>query len=102
MAYGTETISSADKIVGPGSIYVTAAKVFVRSIVEIDFPAGPSEVVILADETGEASWIAADMIAQAEHDPKSTAILIKHLPILQKILKKNLWFSQKLCQEEIL
>jgi histidinol dehydrogenase len=76
MAFGTETIPSVDKIVGPGSVYVTAAKMLVRNTVEIDFPAGPSEVVILADETGDAGWIAADMIAQVEHDPKATAILI--------------------------
>jgi len=76
MAFGTETIPAVDKIVGPGSIYVTAAKMLVRSTVEIDFPGGPSEVIILADETSEPSWIAADMIAQIEHDPKATAILI--------------------------
>ncbi len=76
MAFGTETIPSVDKIVGPGSVYVTAAKMLVRNTVEIDFPAGPSEIVIIADESGEAGWIAADMIAQVEHDPKATAILV--------------------------
>lgn len=76
MAFGTETVPSVDKIVGPGSVYVTAAKMLVRNTVEIDFPAGPSEVVILADETGEANLIAADMIAQIEHDANAVAILI--------------------------
>ncbi len=76
MAFGTETIPSVDKIVGPGSVYVTAAKMLVRNTVEIDFPAGPSEILILADESGDAAWIAADMIAQVEHDPKATAILV--------------------------
>ncbi len=90
MAFGTETIPSVDKIVGPGSVYITAAKMLVRNTVEIDFPAGPSEVVILADETGEAEWIAADMIAQVEHDSKATAILITTSNELAGEVKKEL------------
>ena len=95
MAFGTETIPSVDKIVGPGSVYVTAAKMLVRNTVEIDFPAGPSEVVILADETGEAGWIAADMIAQVEHDPKATAILITTSQKLAEKVKKELEAQSK-------
>ncbi|TAN42371.1 MAG: histidinol dehydrogenase [Candidatus Methanoperedens sp.] len=96
MAFGTETIPSVDKIVGPGSIYVTAAKMLVRNTVEIDFPAGPSEVVVLADETGEAGWIAADMIAQVEHDPKATAILITTSSKLAEEVKKELELQSKI------
>jgi len=76
MAYGTETIPRVDKIVGPGNKWVTAAKLVVYGAVDIDFPAGPSEVMILADEKANAAWIAADLIAQAEHDPLASASLI--------------------------
>lgn len=95
MALGTETIPSVDKIVGPGSVYITAAKMLVRNTVEIDFPAGPSEVVVLADETGEADLIAADMIAQVEHDPKATAILITTSSKLAEVVKKELQAQAK-------
>ncbi|MDK2892118.1 histidinol dehydrogenase [Methanohalophilus sp.] len=76
LAYGTESVEAVDKIVGPGNVYVTVAKMLVRNNVEIDFPAGPSEVLIIADETSEASFIAADMIAQAEHDPNAISVLV--------------------------
>jgi len=75
MAYGTRSIRRADRIVGPGSLYVTAAKKIVGAETGIDFIAGPSEVVLLASE-GNPGWIAADMIAQAEHDPAAVAILL--------------------------
>src|SRR5580658_358454 len=68
MAYGTRKISRADRIVGPGSLYVTAAKKIIAGETGIDFIAGPSEVVLIA-ASGNAAWIAADMMAQAEHDP---------------------------------
>lgn len=74
MAYGTETIPNADKIVGPGNVYVTAAKMACGTA--IDFPAGPSEVLIIADEFAKAEYIAADMLAQAEHDPNAVSILL--------------------------
>ena len=67
LAYGTETIAAVDKIVGPGNAYVQAAKRMVYGIVDIDKTAGPSEVLIIADETADAAWVAADLIAQAEH-----------------------------------
>jgi histidinol dehydrogenase len=76
LAYGTETIKAVDKIVGPGNAYVAAAKRLVFGQVGIDMIAGPSEVLILADETGHPDWIAADLLAQAEHDPSAQAILI--------------------------
>jgi histidinol dehydrogenase len=76
MAFGTETITRVNKIVGPGNVYVTAAKMLVRGAVEIDFPAGPSEVLIIADGSADPEVIALDMMAQAEHDPSSIAILV--------------------------
>jgi len=76
MAFGTESIGRVNKIVGPGNVYVTAAKMLVRGSVEIDFPAGPSEVLIIADSTADPDVVAFDMIAQAEHDPNSIAVLV--------------------------
>jgi len=75
LAYGTETIQRVDKIVGPGNRWVTAAKLLVSSAVAIDLPAGPSEVVVIADATANAAQCAADLLAQAEHGPDSEAIL---------------------------
>lgn len=75
LAYGTETIERVDKIVGPGNRWVTAAKLLVSSAVAIDLPAGPSEVVLIADATADAAQCAADLLAQAEHGPDSEAIL---------------------------
>jgi histidinol dehydrogenase len=75
LAYGTETIPRVDKIVGPGNRYVAAAKALVASDCGIDFYAGPTEIVIVASR-GPAAWIAADLIAQAEHDPDARAVLI--------------------------
>ena len=76
LAYGTDSIAPVAKIVGPGNAYVAAAKRIVFGKVGIDMIAGPSEVLILADETGNADWIAADLLAQAEHDASAQAILI--------------------------
>src|SRR6476620_781782 len=76
LAYGTATIAPVAKIVGPGNAYVAAAKRIVYGKVGIDMIAGPSEVLILADSTGNADWIAADLLAQAEHDTGAQAILI--------------------------
>ena len=76
LAYGTETIAPVAKIVGPGNAYVAAAKRLVFGQVGIDMIAGPSEVLILADKTGNADWIAADLLAQAEHDASAQSILI--------------------------
>ena len=76
LAYGTETIAPVAKIVGPGNAYVAAAKRLVFGKVGIDMIAGPSEVLILADKTGNPGWIAADLLAQAEHDASAQSILI--------------------------
>src|SRR6201994_2281425 len=76
LAYGTATIAPVAKIVGPGNAYVAAAKRLVFGKVGIDMIAGPSEVLIIADDTGNADWIAADLLAQAEHDASAQSILI--------------------------
>jgi histidinol dehydrogenase len=76
LAYGTATIAPVAKIVGPGNAYVAAAKRLVFGKVGIDMIAGPSEVLVIADATGNAGWIAADLLAQAEHDVNAQSILI--------------------------
>jgi histidinol dehydrogenase len=76
MALGTESIRPVQKIVGPGNVYVTLAKMMLREKVEIDFPAGPSEIGIIADETADPRIVAADILAQSEHDPNAACILI--------------------------
>jgi len=75
LAHGTETIAAVDAVVGPGNAYVTAAKLLVAGRVRIDLPAGPSEVVAIADSTAEPARVAGDLLAQAEHGPDSEAIL---------------------------
>lgn len=76
MAYGTKTVPSADKITGPGNIYVAEAKRQVSGDVGIDMTAGPSEIMIIADKNNYPAHIAADMLAQAEHDPNASAVLL--------------------------
>jgi len=78
LAYGTETVKKVDKIVGPGNTYVTLAKKNVFGIVDIDMLAGPSEILIWADEKANPQYIACDLISQAEHDRDATSILITH------------------------
>jgi histidinol dehydrogenase len=75
IAFGTSTIAPVDKIVGPGNLYVTAAKIAVSQLTGIDMPAGPTEIVVTS-EAGDPTGIAADLVAQAEHDPEALAILI--------------------------
>ncbi len=84
LAYGTQTIKPVKKIVGPGNKYVMVAKTIVSQNVAIDMPAGPSEVLVLADETANPRVVAADMISQAEHTPDSTSGLITTSPELAK------------------
>jgi histidinol dehydrogenase len=84
LAYGTKTIPCVDKIVGPGNAYVAAAKKLVFGQVAIDMIAGPSEVVIIADKTANASFVAADLLAQAEHDEMAAAVLLTPFPDLAK------------------
>ena len=74
LAFGTTSIPRVDRIVGPGNKYVAAAKNYVSSEVGIDMQAGPSEILILSD-SGDPAWLAADLIAQAEHDPDARALL---------------------------
>jgi histidinol dehydrogenase len=76
LAYGTETVSPVDKVVGPGNKYVTAAKAEVRDEVAIDFLAGPSEVLVVADASADPDAVAADLVAQAEHDPAASVVCI--------------------------
>ncbi len=89
MAYGTQSVAKVDKIVGPGNVYVTAAKLLVQSEVEIDFPAGPSEIAVLADG-GNPEYIAADIVAQLEHGPKSSGFLLTPSAELAREVKKEL------------
>jgi len=76
LAYGTETVNAVDKIVGPGNKWVTAAKAEVRGHVEIDFLAGPSEMLVVCDESADPELVASDLIAQAEHDPNSSVVAV--------------------------
>lgn len=76
LAYGTENIPKVDKIVGPGNIFVATAKKLLYGIVDIDMVAGPSEILIVADKTADASFLAADLMSQAEHDKLASAILL--------------------------
>jgi len=89
MAYGTETVPKVDKIVGPGNVFVTAAKLEVSKDVAIDIPAGPSEILIIADETANASFITSDLLAQAEHDPQAWAILLTTSKDLALVVKEE-------------
>jgi histidinol dehydrogenase len=90
LAYGTETIAPVAKIVGPGNAYVATAKRLVFGKVGIDMIAGPSEVLIMADRSGHPDWIAADLLAQAEHDINAQAILITDDPALAGEVEKAL------------
>ncbi len=76
IAHGTQTIKKADKIVGPGNIYVATAKKLSYGLVDIDMVAGPSEVLVIADENANSKYIAADLISQAEHDKLASAMLV--------------------------
>lgn len=87
MAFGTETVPQVYKIFGPGNRYVTTAKTMVQNKVAIDMPAGPSEVLVIADETANPSFVAADLLAQAEHGTDSQAILVS---TSKEIIEKTL------------
>ena len=90
MAYGTATIEKVQKIVGPGGAVVTAAKLLVRNDCDIDFLAGPSEVLVLADAKGDPELISADMLAQLEHDSQARAVLVTTSRSLADEIKKEL------------
>lgn len=103
MAYGTESIPKVDKIVGPGNIYVALAKKAVFGSVSIDSIAGPSEILVLADETANPRFVAADLLSQAEHDEMASAILITTSETLaQAVLKEAELFTGKLSRKEII
>jgi histidinol dehydrogenase len=82
LAYGTETVRRVDKIVGPGNAWVTAAKLAVFGSAGVDLPAGPSEVMVLADRTADPAHVAADLLSQAEHGPDSAAVLVTADPLV--------------------
>ncbi len=82
MALGTESIEPVQKIVGPGNVFVTGAKMMLRNKVDIDFPAGPSEIGVLADDSAVPEYVASDLVAQAEHDPSSASLLVTCDPSL--------------------
>jgi histidinol dehydrogenase len=90
LAYGTETVPKVDKIVGPGNIFVTTAKKLLYGVVDIDMTAGPSEILVIADETAEPRFIAADLLSQAEHDPIASSILITTSEKIAEETKKEL------------
>jgi histidinol dehydrogenase len=90
LAYGTKTIAPVDVLAGPGNIYVTTAKRLLVGQVGIDMIAGPSEIVILADQSAPAAWIAADMLSQAEHDPLAASILVTDSPELAHAVENEL------------
>ncbi|MCY6960498.1 histidinol dehydrogenase [Clostridium brassicae] len=90
LAYGTESIPKVDKIVGPGNIYVAMAKRSVYGFVDIDMIAGPSEILIIADETGDAKYIGADLMSQAEHDALASSILVTTSENLAKQVKEEI------------
>jgi histidinol dehydrogenase len=85
LAYGVQGLPAVDMIVGPGNIFVTLAKKFVFGQVAIDCLAGPSEVVVVADDSANAEYVAADLIAQAEHDPASSILITWHEPLLDAV-----------------
>lgn len=103
LAYGTESIPKVDKIVGPGNIYVALAKKAVYGHVSIDSIAGPSEILVLADETATPRYVAADLLSQAEHDELASAILVTtSQELAEKVSKEIEQFLQVLSRREIL
>lgn len=103
MAYGTETIPKVDKIVGPGNIFVALAKKAVFGHVSIDSVAGPSEILIIADETADPVYVAADLLSQAEHDELASAILITTSEELaKKVDEKVSEFTDRLERRDII
>lgn len=103
LAYGTESIEKVDKIVGPGNIYVALAKKAVYGHVSIDSIAGPSEILVLADETANPRYVAADLLSQAEHDELASAILVTTCSKLAKQVEEEIeGFLQTLSRSDII
>ena len=103
LAYGTETIPKVDKIVGPGNIYVALAKKAVYGHVSIDAIAGPSEILVIADETANPRYVAADLLSQAEHDELASAILVTtSMELAEKVSEGIDGFLKELSRAEII
>ena len=103
MAYGTDTIPKADKITGPGNIYVALAKKACFGITGIDSVAGPSEILVIADETANPRYVAADLLSQAEHDPLASAILLTtDMQLAQKVSEEIDSFLKELSRAQII
>jgi len=103
LAYGTATVPAVDKIVGPGNIYVATAKKLLFGTVDIDMIAGPSEILIIADETANPSFIAADLMSQAEHDILASAVLITTSEDIAEKTRQELSFQvERLSRKEII
>ncbi|MDI6786208.1 MAG: histidinol dehydrogenase [bacterium] len=103
LAYGTESIPGVDKIVGPGNIYVTIAKKLVYGKVSIDMIAGPSEILILADESAKANFVASDLLSQAEHDELSSSVLVTTSKALsQEVIKEISLQKEKRTRKDII
>jgi len=90
LAYGTETVPRVDKVVGPGNIYVALAKKLLYGIVDIDMIAGPSEILVIADESARPEWVSADLLSQAEHDELAASILLTPSEVLAEKVRKCL------------
>jgi len=103
LAFGTESVPSVDKVVGPGNAYVAAAKKMVFGPVDIDAVAGPSEIVVLADETANPAYVAADLLSQAEHDTHASAVLVTTSRSLAERVREKItnWWPE-LDRKEIL
>lgn len=102
IAFGTESIPKVDKIVGPGNIYVALAKKFLFGTVDIDMVAGPSEILVIADETANPDWVATDLLSQAEHDELAGAFLVTHSEKLaEEVVKAVEEKLEKLKRKEI-
>ena len=103
LAYGTDTIAKVDKIVGPGNIYVALAKKMVYGLVSIDSIAGPSEILVLADESANPRFVAADLLSQAEHDELASAVLVTTSEKLaNEVVVEIERFTKKLSRSEII
>lgn len=100
MAYGTETVPAVFKIFGPGNQYVTTAKQLVQNVVAIDMPAGPSEVLVIADETSNAEFVAADLLAQAEHGADSQVVLVATKKEICKAVQKAIQSQLKALERK--
>ena len=103
LAYGTESIPKVDKIVGPGNIFVALAKKAVYGHVSIDSIAGPSEILVIADESANPRYVAADLLSQAEHDEMASAILVTtSSDLAQKVKEEIEGFKEVLSRREII